>query len=67
MITVTISINAQPIYTRTAVNVEKLDNLPGAPDLYKYKLDDGSELRHVREDGAVALAIEMLKTIKEVR
>ena len=31
-----------------------------------YKLDDGATILHRREHGAVALAIEMLKSIKEV-
>jgi hypothetical protein len=30
-----------------------------------YDVDDGSRIYHRQEDGAVALAIKMLKTIKE--
>jgi len=33
---------------------------------YKYLLDDGSIIWHSREKGAIKLAIEMLKKIKEV-
>ena len=62
MITVTISINGQPIYTRTAVNKGERSN-----GLTCYDLDDGSFIKHRREDGAVALAKMMLDTIKEVK
>lgn len=58
MITVSISINSQPIYTRTAVN--RLE------ETGHYLLDDGSKIEHDPKDGAVKLAIEMLKTIKEI-
>lgn len=60
MITVAILINGQPIAARSAVNIEE------CASGHKYKLDDGKTLLHRREDGAVKLAIEMLKTIKEV-
>jgi len=62
MITVTISINERPIYTRSAVNTTKQD----ADGKTIYAVDDGTEIHHLREDGAVPLAIEMLKTIKDV-
>jgi hypothetical protein len=61
MITVTISINGQPIYTRTAVNVTK-----GKQKLNIYKVDDGSIIKHNPEHGAVVLSKMMLDTIKEV-
>lgn len=63
MITVTILINAAPIFTRSAVRVQTGE--PGKPN--SYCLDDGSYLDHFGEDGAVQLAIAMLKTIKEPR
>jgi len=62
MITVSILINGHPIYTRSAVNVGEDANYPGR---HRYALDDGSELMHTRDDGAVPLAIQMLGTIKE--
>lgn len=60
MITVAILINGQPIFARTAVRVE-------AGKINTYQLDDGSVLKHRSEDGAIPLAIKMLKTIKEVK
>lgn len=62
MITVSISINGEPIYARTAVNVTQKPTEFG-PNLYR--LDDGRLITHERQSGAVKLAIEMLKTIKE--
>lgn len=59
MLTVTISINAEPIYTRSVVN--KLE------ETGHYLCDDGSKIKHNPKDGAVALAIKALKTIKEVK
>ena len=59
MISVAIMINGNPIMARSAVNVETMG------DTCKYDVDDGSEIFHKPEDGAVKLAIEMLKTIKE--
>ncbi len=59
MITVAILINGQPIMSRAAVNRREL---PDGRCLYE--LDDGSTLNHRRDDGAVLLAIEMLKTLK---
>lgn len=66
MITVTIYINSQPIYTRSARNVAPegitFQNHEG---MHEYDVDDGTHLKHKRSDGAVKLAIKMLKTIKE--
>jgi len=61
MITVSILINGQPIFTRSAVN----KGMVASQVEHKYLLDDGTTLIHKREDGAVKLAIQMLKTIKE--
>ena len=59
MLTVTISINGKnPIYTRTVVNRIKEKGI--------YICDDGSEIKHNPDAGAVELAIKALKTIKEV-
>lgn len=60
MISVSIAINGEPIFARSAVNVGTQ-----SCGRTKYSLDDGTSLLHKREDGAVRLAIEMLKTIKE--
>ena len=60
MITVTISINGNAIYTRTAVN---RDTQPSGFD--KYELDDGRIVLHKRREGAVPLAIRMLAEIRE--
>ena len=51
MITVTISINGQPILTRSAVN--RLQEKGG------YEVDEGSLIKHYPKDGAVKLAIKM--------
>ena len=59
MLTISILINGEPLYTRTVVNrlLEK-----GV-----YICDDGSEIKHDPNDGAVKLAIKALKTIKEIK
>lgn len=61
MISVVILINGNPIMARSAVNTGK----ETSPGFYEYNVDDGSTIIHERELGAVPLAIEMLKTIKE--
>lgn len=60
MLSVSICINGNPIMARSAVNQGTVSN-----GFDKYLLDDGSTLLHKPGDGAVELAIEMLKTIKE--
>ncbi len=64
MITVSILINGQPIYTRSAVNIGRIDT---ADPSHCYELDDGSVLKHKRGDGAIALAKMMLDTIHETK
>lgn len=64
MITVTISINGQPIYTRSAVNVGPSKHRAGKHD---YKVDTGEIIVHKRSDGAVDLVRSMLDTIHEVK
>lgn len=61
MITVSVSINGEPIFARTARNVEG----PDKEGLHTYKVDDGSSIKHHRSNGAISLAIKMLETIKE--
>lgn len=59
MLTVSIAVNDKVIYARTAVNrIEE----KGC-----YVSDDGRLIKHNPEDGAVELAIKLLKTIKEVK
>ena len=64
MITVSIIINGNPIYTRTAVNRGRSKIKPTA---CVYELDDGKKLLHNPSNGAIPLAIGMLRTIKEIK
>ena len=59
MLTVSISVNGEPIYTRTAVN--------RIAEQGCYVSDDGKLIKHNPDDGAVELAIKLLKTIKEIK
>lgn len=61
MMTVSILINGEPIFTRTVVNQDTVG------DKCTYLSDDGTIIEHNRKDGAVKLAIKVLKTIKEPR
>lgn len=60
MITVSISINGEPIFARTARNIKNIED-----GYSSYDVDDGRTLKHKREDGAIKLAIQMLEGIKE--
>ena len=70
MITVSISINSEPLFARTAVRREEVSalgtRLTGRLQ-YRYELDDGSFIEHYYNDGAIVLAKKMLDTIKEQR
>lgn len=57
MITVSILINGEPIFARTAVNRLKEHGV--------YILDTGERIIHNPDDGAVALAVKMLHTISD--
>jgi len=59
MLTVSILINGNPIYTRTVIN--RMIESGG------YLCDDGSFIKHNPKDGAIKLAIKALRTIKEVK
>lgn len=60
MITVSILINGQPIFTRSAVNRGATENG------HRYEVDDGPpDIIYRRELGAIPLAIKMLERIKE--
>ena len=58
MLTVCIFVNGKPIYTRTVVNRIKEKGV--------YICEDGSEIVHDPDDGAIKLAIKALETVKEV-
>ena len=60
MITVSISINGEPILARTAVNKGEFSK-----GYCKYELDSGNSVFHKPEGGAVKLAKLMLDDIKE--
>ena len=60
MITVSILINGNPIYTRSAIRESG-----SIGEVCAYKCDDGSIITHHYDDGAVTLAHKMLDTIKE--
>ena len=62
MITVSIFINGNPIITRSATNISEGEQKGNQ----EYKVDDGSIIKHNYEDGAIPLAIEMLKGVKEI-
>lgn len=57
MITVTISINGEALFARSATNRLKEHGV--------YILDTGERIHHNPDDGAVALAIKMLHTISD--
>lgn len=65
MITVSISINGQVIFCRSAVNQGEASPHEGLNGVHCYKVDDGTMIKHRRSDGAVPLAIKLLKTIHE--
>jgi hypothetical protein len=59
VITVSILINGQPLFTRSAVNTRVQRRGKTI-----YSVDDGSFIAHARDKGAIALAVALLKTIK---
>lgn len=61
MITVTILVNGQPIFTRSGRNQDEM-NSKGET---KYILDTDEVIYHERSDGAISLAKQMLDTINE--
>lgn len=65
MITVAILINGQPIFARSAVNKGVAQPRNGSHDRCRYRLDTGDDIEHYPPDGAVALAIKMLQTVRE--
>lgn len=64
MLSVAILINGRPIMARSAVNTTRPGDTPGT---IAYRVDDGSTIDHDPKDGAVALAIKLLGTIREQR
>ena len=69
MITVTISINGNPIMARSAVNTGEtcIAGRGRTEKVTKYAVDDGGYVYHNPDDGAVPLAIQLLETIKEYK
>lgn len=67
MITVSILINGNAIYTRSAVNVTDENVRIKADTKCTYEVDTGVKIVHRYGDGAVVLAKLMLDTIKETR
>lgn len=61
MITVSILINGQPIFTRSARNQDNEQDENGET---KYITDAGDVIWHDRKNGAIVLAKVMLDTIK---
>lgn len=61
MLSVIVKINGKAITGRSCYNTG-IQNKKGE---YIYNADDGRKLTHAREKGAVALAIKLLKGIKE--
>lgn len=66
MITVSILINGQPIYTCSAINEgEYICGLKKFSGYCRYRTDSGIVLIHKPDDGVVKLAKLMLATIQE--
>ena len=59
MITVSILINGQPLITRSAIRKTGKVNCT-------YEMDDGNIIHHKPKDGAIKLAIKMLKKVREL-
>lgn len=59
MITVTISVDGEPVLARSAGHVSEFDGIG------TYKLDDGRLIVHDIKQGIVSLAMAMLKKTKE--
>jgi hypothetical protein len=62
MITVAILINGNPVMARSAVNTGEIDPATGRT---RYRVDDGSDVWHHPEQGAVVLAQMLLHTLRE--
>jgi len=66
VITVSILINGQPIFTRSGVNISEECGAAYGVGEQTYKLDTGENLKHNWEAGVVKLAKKMLGTIKDI-
>lgn len=62
MLTVAILINGNTLMARSAVNTGRVVDRTGKTI---YEVDDGTVIFHSESDGAVKLAMALLKTIKE--
>jgi len=65
MLTVAILINGQPIMARSAVNTGKRCSSDKHDNRMVYDVDDGKQVYHDPNDGAVVLSHKLLDTIKE--
>jgi len=66
VLTVSVSINGNPLYTRSCVNrTSKHRSKCKTKNINAYEVDDGRVILHNVDHRAVKLAIEMLKGIKE--
>lgn len=69
MISVAVSINGSVLFARSAHRIKDVpeERRDGYHQMaYSlYKVDDGSEIRHFRNEGAIVLAKKLLDTIKE--
>jgi len=61
VISVSVAINAVPLYTRSARRIKT-----GKNGTHTYQLDTGETITHKESDGALALAKKMLDMVKEV-
>lgn len=62
MLTVSILINGQPLYTRSCFREKENNN-----GIYEYRVDDGSVINHKYSDGAIILAHKLLDTMYELK
>jgi hypothetical protein len=59
MMTISILINGEPIFTRSVVNRIK--------ETGYYISDDGKKIKHNPKDGVIPLAIKALQNVKEIK
>lgn len=62
MLTVSILINGQPLYTRSCYR-----ETDGKDGINQYRVDDGSVIEHKYDDGAIELAHKLLDTMHDLR
>ncbi len=62
MITIAILINGEPIHACSTTRIKE-----GGDEVYEYKIDDGSIVKHKYNDGTIVLVKKMLDTIKRLK